>query len=429
MAIFRCKLAALAVVLSASAYAEPTWNRDVSRIAQAKCQGCHRPNDIAPFPLMSYSDAEPRARLIKSAVGRRFMPPWKPVEGYGHFKGSYALTEEERQTILSWVDAGAPEGDAADAPEPPSERGTWQLGEPDQVVTMAEPYPVSMKRPDDYRCFVLDPRTTEDRHVSAVEVLPGNRQIVHHVILFIDGTGQADKLDAAEDGPGYTCFGGPGLDVGTSVFALLADRVGGLGGWVPGMRIRPLPENVGIFVPKGARIIMQVHYHPHAEADEQIEPDQTQFGIYYSKGKVEKRLRYVPVVNTTFRIPAGDPAHEVTAEFMIPPFFDAHAVQIVPHMHLLGREIKVEKIGLRGDKEPMVYINDWDFNWQGFYEYEEPMALKFPDRVKLTCLFDNSIDNPRNPNSPPKVVGWGEGTEDEMCLAFIGVTLDSEKLQ
>jgi hypothetical protein len=378
---------------------------------------------------MTYSDARSNARAIQSAVERRIMPPWKPVEGHGRFKGSFALSEEERQTILAWVDAGAPEGEAADAPEPLPERGTWQLGEPDQVVTMAEPYSMSRKREDDYRCFVLDPATTEDRHVNAVEVIPGNRHIVHHVILFVDGTGQADKLDAAEEGPGYTCFGGPGFDIGSSLLALLADRIGGLGGWVPGMRIRPLPENVGLFVPKGAKIVMQVHYHSHAEDDEEMEPDQTKFGIYYSKGQVEKRLRYVPVVNTTFKIQPGESAKEVTAEFMVPPFFDAHAVQIVPHMHLLGREIKVEKIPFRGDREDMIYINDWDFHWQGFYEYEEPVALKFPDRVKLTCIFDNSIDNPRNPNNPPKVVGWGEGTEDEMCLAFLGVTLDGEKLQ
>jgi hypothetical protein len=429
MATSPCKLAALALLLSASAFAQPTWNRDVSRIAQAKCQGCHRPDDIAPFPLLAYSDAQPRARLIKSAIERRYMPPWKPFEGYGHFKGSLALTEDERQTILAWVDAGAPEGDPADAPETATERGTWQLGEPDKVVTMTEPYTMSAKRADDYRCFVLDPGADVDRHVSAVEVIPGNRRIVHHVILFIDGTGQADKLDDAEAGPGYTCFGGPGFNVADSLVALLSDRIGGLGGWVPGMRIRPLPENVGIFVPKGAKVVMQVHYHSHADEGEPVEPDQTRFGMYFSKGKVEKRLRYVPVVNTTFKIPAGEPAKEVTAEFMVPPLLDAHAVQIVPHMHLLGREIKVEKIALGGARESMIYINDWDFNWQGFYEYEEPIPLKFPDRVKLTCVFDNSMDNPRSPNSPPKVVGWGEGTEDEMCLAFIGVTLDSEKLQ
>jgi hypothetical protein len=192
------------------------------------------------------------------------------------------------------------------------------------------------------------------------------------------------------------------------------------------MRVRPLPDNVGIFVPRGAKIVMQVHYHAHH--GEHVEPDQTRFGIYFSKDKVEKRLRYVPVVNTTFRIEPGEKAKEVTAEFFVPPFFDAHALHIAPHMHLLGREIKVEKIRFGGDRESLVYIDDWDFNWQGFYEYEEPVPLKFGDRVKLTCVFDNSIDNPRNPNNPPKAVGWGEGTEDEMCLAFLGVTLDRERL-
>jgi hypothetical protein len=354
------------------------------------------------------------------------MPPWKPVEGHGRFRGSYALAEDERVTILSWIAAGAPEGDSADAPEPAPARGEWQLGDPDKIVTMAEPYAMSMQRADDYRCFVLDPGVEEDRHVSAVEVIPGNRQTVHHVILFVDGTGQGEKLDAAEEGAGYTCFGGPGFDFGSTLLALLTDRIGGLGGWVPGMRVRPLPDNVGVFVPKGAKVVMQVHYHAHGH---EVEPDQTKFGIYFSKNAVEKRLRYVPVANTTFRIQPGESAKEVTAEFLVPPFFEAHALQVAPHMHLLGREIKLEKISMSGDRDSLIYIRDWDFNWQGFYEYEEPVPLRFPDRVKLTCLFDNSIDNPRNPNNPPKAVGWGEGTEDEMCLAFLGVTLDREKLQ
>jgi hypothetical protein len=425
MAIFRCRLA-VAFLFVACAYAEVTWHRDVSRIVQAKCQGCHRPNDIAPFPLMEYSDAWGRALAIKSAIERRIMPPWKPVEGHGRFKGSYGLTEEERLTILSWIDADTPEGDASDAPEPLPERGEWQLGEPDKIVEMPEPYTMSTQRADDYRCFVIDPGVDEDRHVNAVEVVPGNRRAVHHVLLFVDGTGEGERLDAAEEGPGYTCFGGPGFDLGNILFALFGDRVGGLGGWVPGARVRPLPENVGIFVPKGAKIVMQVHYHAHGH---HVEPDQTKFGIYFSKGEVEKRLRYIPIANTTFRLRPGERAQEVTAEFMVPPFLDAHALQIAPHMHLLGREIRVEKVPFRGDPESLIYINDWDFNWQGFYEYEEPVPLKFPDRVKLTCVFDNSIDNPHNPNSPPKVVGWGEGTEDEMCLAFIGVTLDRENLR
>ena len=417
-------MAAAALIAAGSAAAQPTWSREDSRIARGKCQICHRPNDIAPFSLMTWEDAKNRAERIEHVVRERIMPPWKPVAGHGRFRDSYALTDEERQTIVDWIAAGAPEGDPADLPESPAQSGEWQLGEPDKIVQMPAPWEIPRQK-DVYRCFVIDPQFDEDKHVSAIEVLPGNRQVVHHVILFIDATGQAEKLDEKEEGPGYTCFGGPGIDVSSSILAALSGDVGGLGGWVPGMRAARLPEKVGIYVPKRAKLIMQVHYFPGGRPDA---TDQTRVGIYYAKEKIEKRLRYLPVLNTSFRIPPGEERAEVTAQMPVFPFLEMHAIQIAPHMHLLGREIKVERIDLRGESESMIYINDWDFHWQGFYTYEEPVPLRMGDRVKLTCIFDNSERNHHNPSSPPKAVGWGEGTEDEMCLVFLGVTFDRESL-
>ena len=348
------------------------------------------------------------------------MPPWKPVAGYGEFRDNFGLTEEERQTILIWAKAGGPEGDPADLPEPLPETGEWQLGDPDHVIRMPEEFKAPRGR-DTYRCFVLPTGLDEDQYLTAVQVLPGNKRIVHHVLLFVDSTGTAERLDEKDDGPGYDCFGGLGIDIGMGLADLEAASV--VGGWVPGMRTQVLPEGVGIKLSRKARIIMQVHYFGGSSGGE----DQTKAGLYFSKQPVERRMFYLPLANMTFKIPAGEPNYEVKAEFPVPLFLDAKLIQIAPHMHLLGKKIKVE-VQRRDQVEPLVRIDDWDFHWQGFYTYEKEISVRSGSVIRLSCTYDNSENNPENPNAPPKAVGWGEGTQDEMCLAYMGVTFDFASL-
>ncbi|HUQ91813.1 MAG TPA: hypothetical protein VM120_09035 [Bryobacteraceae bacterium] len=406
---------AIFLALASSVYAEPTFSRDVSRIMQAKCQMCHRPNDIAPFSLLSYEDAATWAEDIKRVISEKIMPPWKPVEGFGEFKDAYSLSDDERRTIVEWVDAGAPLGDASELPEQAVPTGEWQLGEPDQVLQMGEAF-TPPRGKDVYRCFVVSDPFEQVTYVRAVDVIPANRQVVHHVIMFIDESGESVKLDAAEEGPGYTCFGGPGFGIGENSL---------LGGWAPGSLPKALPDGIGIYIPKGARLVMQVHYFPAGRTGE----DATRVGLYFNRTKVSKRIYYAPIVNTTFAIPPGASNHEVPASLFFPALFgSAKIIQIFPHMHLLGRQIKVEVEDSAKQVTPLIYINDWDFNWQGFYNYKEPVALPGNSWLKATCLFDNSADNPRNPNDPLKTIRWGEGTQDEMCLAFVGLTLDNQNL-
>jgi hypothetical protein len=397
-----------------SLHAQPTYSREVSRIFQEKCQNCHRPNDIAPFALMNYQDAQTWAEDIKRVVEEKIMPPWKPVAGHGEFRDSYALSDEERQAIVSWVNAGSPEGDPADLPESRAQTGEWQLGQPNLIVEMRETYTPPRGR-DVYRCFVVSNPFEDTAYVSAVDVLPGSRQIVHHVILYIDEKNQAQALDEKEPGPGYTCFGGPGFDISISSM---------LGGWAPGTLPRHLPEGIAIQVPKGARLVMQVHYYPVGRTAE----DQTRVGLYFSQSATRKRLVYFPVLNQRFEIPAGNANYEVKANFIIPPLFDSNIVQIFPHMHMLGKQIKVEYQVPGRQSRPLIYIDNWDFNWQGFYTYKEIDSAPAFTEVRLSCVYDNSTNNPRNPSNPVKPVRWGEGTEDEMCLAFLGVTLERENL-
>jgi hypothetical protein len=424
------RLVLLAVLAVAAARAEVTYSREISRIFQAKCQQCHRQGDIAPFALDGYEAAATWAADIERVVRDRIMPPWKPVAGHGEFRDSYGLTDEERSQILEWAANGAPEGDPADLPEKPeAPEGEWVLGDPDLVLEMPVEYSPPRGR-DMYRCFVLPTGIDADKFVSAVDVLPGDRKIVHHIILFLDSSGVAEQLDAQDEEPGYTCFGGPGTPTGgNSVSALLANGVT-LGGWAPGTRPRHLPEGIGMHLPATARVVMQVHYYTVGRNG----TDKTRVGLYFSKAPVERRLFFVPLVPLDLRgrvqleIPAGDANYTAEGLMVVPPLLDAHIVQIFPHMHLLGREIRAEVIPPREDPKPLIYIDNWDFNWQGAYNYVEAVAAPAFSMLRFSCTYDNSENNPKNPNNPVKTVRWGEGTEDEMCVIFLGLTFDRENL-
>jgi hypothetical protein len=251
-----------------------------------------------------------------------------------------------------------------------------------------------------------------DTYVSAIDIKPGDRKTVHHVIAYIDTNGGSQKLDDAESGPGYTSFGGPGFSI-TSASATL-------GGWAPGARPVVLPDDVAMSLPGNARIVLQVHYHPHGVA---AVPDQTQIGIYFAKKKPAKIVYILPLINQNFTIPPNNASYPVSAAYSA--LLPAHLYLIAPHMHLLGRKMHVTATLPGGVEKCLINIDDWDFNWQGQYRFSEPIAIPGGTRLDLQAYYDNSTDNWRNPNHPPKPVSWGEQTTDEMCIAFFGVTIDS----
>ena len=416
------RLLALALFVPAVYAQGPTYAKEVSRIMQAKCQLCHRDGDIAPFALNNYDDAVTWAPDIQRVVTDGIMPPWKPVAGYGEFRDAYSLTEDEKQTILTWIANGTDPGDPNDMPDALPDKGPWALGTPDLVLQAPQEF-TPPRGKDVYRCFVL-PETGFDKttYLRAIDVLPGNRQIVHHVLVYQDTTGTAAKIDGqGPDGnPGYSCFGGPGIPVDYSNIFGALDSLGGMAGWAPGQRTHFLPDGVGIQIKQGARIVIQVHYYPIGRTG----PDQTQIGLYLAQTQTKKRLYQIPVVNMNFKL-QPETIQEVTAVF--PPFplpLGAKAITIYPHMHLLGTKIKADLIDQKGNVTPMIYEDKWEFNWQGAYTYAEPVTVPAYSKIKVTCTFDNTSNNPRNPNNPTVTVGWGERTTDEMCLAFVGVTLD-----
>jgi mono/diheme cytochrome c family protein len=411
----RLVLFLVALACANTVSAQVTYSKEIARIFQAKCQQCHRDGDVAPVALKDYETAVEWSRDILNVVKNGSMPPWKPVAGFGDFADTRALTDDEKQTLLDWLSGDMPEGDPADLPTATVSDSEWPLGQPDIELRMAQAFTPEIGQ-DVYRCFVIPAGVTENTDMSAIDFIPGNRQIVHHIIVYQDTTGEAAKLDGADGQPGYTCFGGPGigLSFGTDV----------LSGWAPGQRASFLPNGIGIQVKQGASFIMQVHYSPSRATGEDI----TRIGLYRATSKVQQHLYQVPIVNDTFTIPAGASNYEVKADFSIPLFFDAKAINIYPHMHLLGRQIKVDVTPPGKTVQPMIYEDNWDFRWQGYYNYTSAMPLKAGSTVHLTCTFDNSENNTVNPNNPLVPVSWGERTKDEMCIALVGVTFDNEAL-
>lgn len=405
----------------------PTFSKEVVRVLQKNCQSCHHPGDIAPFSLMTYQEARPWAKAIREQVLTQKMPPWKPVPGCGDFRDARALTQEEINTLVNWVDSGAPEGNSADLPAPQVFPDGWSQGEPDFIATPETSYTPPQGK-DTYRCFSVPTASLRgDRYIQGLDVRPGNRRIVHHVIAYADPQGQSVALDAKDPGPGYNCTTtGPGFPISFSVNDLLSGKAVMLGGWAPGSRGYFSPEGVGIKLPGNApdRVVVQVHYHPTDEP----EADLTSVGFYFARKPVLKAMMLLPLVNTTFSIPPGAKNHEVTQTFDVPSLLSGKIIGITPHMHLLGKQIKVEMTRPGEAAQCLVNIPSWDFNWQGSYLYQNPIAAPGGSRLKLTCVFDNSSDNPYNPSKPPITVRWGEETTDEMALAFIASTVDAFSL-
>jgi hypothetical protein len=402
-----CLLPAAGWSFAAEAEPAPTYSKDIAPILWKNCAGCHRPGEVGPFSLLTYRDAAKRAEFLKEVAESRKMPPWKAEPGFGHFEDERRLSDEEVARIARWADAGAPEGDPRDLPPAPKFPEGWQLGTPDLVLTMPEAFEVPASGRDQFCCFVIPTGLAEDRTVSAIEFRPGNRKVVHHALFFLDSTGAARRRDEADPQPGYATFGGIGIL-----------PTGSLGGWAPGTGPRPLPDGLGQLLRKNSDLVLQVHYHPSGKA----ETDRSSLGIYFTKQPARKITMGVRLVNRAIAIPPGESRHKVTAQLTLP--VAVHAYGITPHMHWLGKEMKVTAVRPDGKVEPLIWIKDWDFNWQGQYRFAEGLALPKGTRLELEAYYDNTADNPKNPNDPPRLVRFGEQTTDEMCLCGVQVVPD-----
>ncbi len=297
-------------------------------------------------------------------------------------------------------------------PPPATFAKGWTLGTPDLILEMAEESStVPARGPDIYRCFVMPTNLPKDVYLSAVvEFQPDNRRVVHHIVTFFETNGQARKLDAAEPGAGYASFSGPGVEIS-----------GDVGGWTPGTKPVHLPDGIARPLPKGADVIMQVHYHPSGKP----ERDRTRMGLYFARSPVKQTLQWANATSYKFHIPAGLPDVEVKASWYVPATVDAMAV--TPHMHMIGHDIRMTVTLPGGRVRDMIHIPDWDPNWQDTYYFETPMTLPRGSIVNVVGRYDNSA-HPRNPNRPPQTIRWGHQSTDEMCIGYIGVVKKGQDL-
>jgi len=372
-----------------AASAKVTFHKDVEPIFQKRCVDCHRPGEIGPFSLLKYDKAKSSAKQIKEVVVQRRMPPWHADPKHGEWKNDRRLTDQEIAVITGWVDAGAPEGEAKDAPPAPKFIEGWQIGTPDAIYTIPRKQSVPAEGTIPYRNLLVPTNLKEDKWVQAVEVRPTARTVVHHVLAFV-----IYPLNRLKEQP----------------------KIDGLNGYVgiyvPGEGPTVFPEGMGKYVPAGATIGFQIHYTATGEAAE----DQTQIGFIWAKKRPSQEVVTNSATNTAIRIPAGAGDHPQEASFTFT--HDAKLLSLLPHMHVRGKAFKYVAISPDGKEEVLLDVPRYDFNWQICYRLKEPKALKRGTTIRAFARFDNSKDNPFNPD-PTKDVRWGQQTWEEMLVGFM----------
>jgi hypothetical protein len=384
--------------------ATPTYNDDIAPILHRNCATCHRPGEVAPFSLLTYQDAAKRAKLIATVTSARVMPPWKAEPGYGDFKDARRLSDEQIALLQQWASNGAPEGDPAHAPGPPAFPDGWQVGQPDRVLTLEKSFAVPADGPDQFRCFVMPMNLDHDVYVGASEFRPGNRRTVHHALVFMDPLGQGRKLAAGSPDGSYSCFGSPGFPAAL------------IGGWAPGqVPVKPIP-GYATALRKGTDLVLQIHYHPDGKPEE----DRSSLGLIFSDPPSKGRAVMI-IASRKIDIAPGESHYVVKASMEVPA--DAQLLRITPHAHYLCKDMKVNARLPDGSVTPLIWIKDWDFNWQGSYTYAQPVKIPKGTVVELEYTYDNSERNVRNPAHPPVRVTYGEETTNEMGLAFLAFTL------
>src|ERR1051326_1591402 len=395
-------------LLLALVFSPPTFTHDVAPILYRNCVTCHHPGTNSVFSLLTYADVRPRARLIAAVTTRRYMPPWKPEPGYGpEFQNARGLTDQQIDTIQRWVDEGALEGNNADLPSPPHFVDSFQLGTPDLILRMPEPYELRAGGPDIFRNFVLPIPASTARYVQAIEFIPGSRAI-HHANMRISESDTSRLLDEKDPAPGYD-----GLIPSTARYP-----DGYFFGWTPGQLPPKSPELAWRLNP-GSDMVVQLHMRPTG----QPEHIQVSIGLYFADRPPRLAPAMLRLGKQYLDIPPGKKNYVVTDSYVLPVDLDVYAVQ--PHAHYRAKEIKGFATLPGGTQQWLIYIRDWDFDWQDTYQYIRPLALKKGTTLTMEYTYDNSESNRRNPQLPPQHVQWGQNSTDEMGDLWIQVVTHS----
>lgn len=398
---------ALLITLSAQAFAQVTFTKDIAPIIYNNCTTCHRPGEIGPFSMTNYNEIAPWAPMIKYVTSIHYMPPWKADPTYSRFQGERFLTQEQIDLIASWADNGAPYGNAAEEPSLPEFPTGSQIGTPDLVLSMSESFVHQGGNQDEYRVFVLPTGLTEDKQVSTMELRPGNPKVLHHALISSDNTGTARDLDAADPAYGYDGFGGFGVD----------DAMGKMfPGYVPGQKPIHYPEGIGKVLSAGSDVIMQVHYGPSPVQTK----DSSTLNIFFKKEPVVRQtenfifLPFFPLLQNDLFIMPANTVKTFHCEYTVPIKVSLYAIW--PHAHLLNQSYEVYSVTPGGDTTNLIRIPEWDFNWQGSYNFKKFIVIEPGTTIHAYATYDNTVNNPSNPNSPPAFVTWGEKTTDEMLF-------------
>ncbi len=407
-------LAALIIAAPLVVGAAPvTFNQDIAPIIYHNCSSCHRPGEAAPFSLLSYHDAVRKAKTIAKLTASRAMPPWKAEVASYAYRDERRLKENEIELIQAWVKAGTPEG-SRPAPEPPKFASGWQLGEPDLIIEMPAAYHVPEDGPDIYRNIAVPLGLTEDKWVTAIDMKPSARAVVHHVLYFADPKGHAHEKPPQGTEPGFS-----GMRTGASV---------PLGGWAIGAQPHFYPDGFAMRVPKGSDLVVQYHFHPTGKS----EAEKSVIGFYFVKKAPERTLTRVQMpphysLFSGLDIPAGEKDFVIRDSYTLPVAIDG--VGVGAHAHYIGKELKMTATLPDGDVKTLLCIKDWDFAWQDRYFFQQLVPLPQGTRLDVEIHWDNSAGNPHNPSIPPVRVTWGEESKDEMgSVSLIAVPHDEADL-
>jgi len=392
--------ACVATAPAANTSAPPvTFAKDVAPIMNHRCVECHRAGEAAPMAFTSYKEVRPWAKAIREKVIERAMPPWLADSAYGHFSNDRRLPQKEIDTIVAWVDAGAPLGDEHDVPSPPHFNEGWIIGEPDVVISLPDPVAVPATGVIPYRYITVPTNFGEDKWIQAAEIRPGNRAVVHHVIVFAGNVMGGGATGEHHDEGGRDWAGAK------------------LAGFAPGEQPKVYPPGTAKLLKAGTKLIFQLHYTPNGKAA----TDRTSVGLIFARGPVEHPALSATATNFWFKIPPGDANYEVRSSWTAPA--DVRIVDMMPHMHLRGKDFTYTAVYPDGRREVVLRVPKYDFNWQLIYRLEEPLSLPKGARLECVAHFDNSVNNPANPD-PLKEVRWGPQTWEEMMIGWFDYTVD-----
>ena len=398
--------------LPAQSTAAPVFSKDVAPIMYKHCASCHRAGEIAPMSLLSYEEARPWVASIREKVLTGAMPPWHSAAPKGQFSNDRRLSDAEKETILRWIAAGAPKGSVKDLPPLPAFAENWEIGKPDVVITMPEPYVVPASGVIAYQNFTAPTNFTEDKWIQAIEVRPGARSVVHHILVFVSGKRPNEawaQIVPQRPRRSQTGTTEESSKMADTLFATTA----------PGTNAMVFQPGTAMRVPAGATVRFQIHYTTMGREVS----DRSSVGMIFAQEPPEKEMHTSAFFNAQLVLPAG--ASDVPVRSAIQFDKDVHITALFPHTHLRGKSWDYTIVYPDGRTDTVLPVPHYDFNWQTYYVFATPLAVPKGSRLEAVAHYDNSVNNKSNPD-PTKEIHWGEQTWDEMQYTGINYTVDDE---